>query len=304
MLRPLRLLITALALSAINAPVLADQSIDIAASVSDVDKAKLIELTRLAAQFEHAEGVPRDYPHALELYCVAAKAGYAEAQYAMGWMYVNGRGVPRNDAIAQQLFQIAAEQGHPQAKQMLGTIVVTEMTSLPPCFDVVVEVPGVKNAETFIPVYPKGKVAQLVQKLAPRYSIDANFALAIIYVESGFNEKALSQKNAQGLMQLTPDTAQRFSVKNAFDAEDNIKGGLSYLRWLLAYFRGNVSLVAAAYNAGEGAVEKYHGVPPYLETHDYVQKINRLYQKTTHPYQRNLVTSSPIVMHRASKNQL
>jgi soluble lytic murein transglycosylase-like protein len=81
-----------------------------------------------------------------------------------------------------------------------------------------------------------------------------------------------------------------------FDVEDNIKGGVAYLQWLLAFFKGNVPLVAAAYNAGEKAVEKYGGIPPYAETRDYVRKITALYKKNTHPYQVDIVEPSPIVL--------
>ena len=93
-------------------------------------------------------------------------------------------------------------------------------------------------------------------------------------------------------MQLIPETAQRFRVKNAFDPADNIKGGLAYLQWLLAFFKGNVPLVVAAYNAGERTVEKYRGIPPYPETKDYVRKITKLYRNPTHPYKSNLVEAA------------
>jgi soluble lytic murein transglycosylase-like protein len=96
-------------------------------------------------------------------------------------------------------------------------------------------------------------------------------------------------------MQLIPETARRFRVKDAFNAEDNIKGGVAYLQWLLAFFKGDVPLVAAAYNAGERAVEKYRGIPPYPETRDYVRRITALYRKTSHPYRQNLVPASPMV---------
>ena len=76
-------------------------------------------------------------------------------------------------------------------------------------------------------------------------------------------------------MQLIPETSARFNVKKPFDPVQNVRGGLAYLRWLLAYFKGNVALVAAAYNAGEGTVERYRGVPPYAETRAYVQRIKR-----------------------------
>jgi soluble lytic murein transglycosylase-like protein len=93
---------------------------------------------------------------------------------------------------------------------------------------------------------------------------------------------------------LIPQTAQRFGVKRAFDPVDNINGGLAYLRWLLAFFQGNVPLVLAAYNAGEGAVERYRGIPPYEETRRYVKKITGMYPKAQHPYQAHIVDPSPI----------
>lgn len=256
-------------------------------------------LLQLAQRYEHAEGVPRDYQRAADLYCAAARAGLADAQYALGWMYANGRGVSRSDAIALQLFRIAAEQGHPQARQMTKNLAGEEVAALPACMTL--EEPAIAIKKEVVPriSYPQGKIAQLVAKLAPRYSVDPALAMAVIAVESAFDERAVSVKNAQGLMQLTPDTAQRFSVRDAFDAEDNIKGGLSYLRWLLAFFRGNVTLVAAAYNAGERAVEKYRGIPPYLETRDYVKKVTGLYRKPTHPFQRNLAPSSTVVMRQS-----
>jgi soluble lytic murein transglycosylase-like protein len=105
-----------------------------------------------------------------------------------------------------------------------------------------------------IPLAPK-EIMQLVQRLAPQYQVDSNLALAVIWAESAFNPAALSPAKAQGLMQLIPETAERFGVKRPYDPDENIKGGLAYLRWLLAYFQGDVSLVLAAYNAGEGAVE-------------------------------------------------
>ncbi len=85
-------------------------------------------------------------------------------------------------------------------------------------------------------------------------------------------------------MQLIPATAKRFGVRNPFDPEDNLRGGMSYLRWLLTRFKGNVTLAVAAYNAGEGAVQKYGGVPPYKETRKYVRRIRRLYKPARHPF--------------------
>jgi soluble lytic murein transglycosylase-like protein len=102
-------------------------------------------------------------------------------------------------------------------------------------------------------------------------------------------------KNAQGLMQLVPETAARFNVRNPFDARDNVRGGLAYLRFLLAYYEGRVALVAAAYNAGEAAVDRYRGVPPYAETRDYVRRVLRLYRSERHAYDARVAAPSPIL---------
>lgn len=108
---------------------------------------------------------------------------------------------------------------------------------------------------------------------AQQYGVDEAIVRAIIHAESAFNPNALSRVGAQGLMQLMPATARRFGVDNAFDPGQNIRGGVQYLAFLLKRFNGDVRLAAAGYNAGEGAVDKYGGVPPYNETQRYVQRV-------------------------------
>jgi hypothetical protein len=114
--------------------------------------------------------------------------------------------------------------------------------------------------------------------------------------ESNFNPLARSHRNAQGLMQLIPETAERFAVADAFDPIQNVRGGVRYLRWLLSYFRGDVVLTLAAYNAGEGAVDRFRGVPPYAETMAYVARIRALYPHDRHPYDARVVGASPVVV--------
>ena len=111
------------------------------------------------------------------------------------------------------------------------------------------------------------------------YGVDEAVVRAIIHAESAFNPKALSRVGAQGLMQLMPATASRFGVGDAFDAGQNIRGGVQYLAWLLKRFDGDLTLAAAGYNAGEGAVAKYKGVPPYRETQRYVERVGQLAQR-------------------------
>jgi soluble lytic murein transglycosylase-like protein len=116
----------------------------------------------------------------------------------------------------------------------------------------------------------------------------------VIAVESNFNARARSVKDARGLMQLIPDTAARFNVRDRYNALDNVRGGIAFLRWLLAYYRGEVALAAAAYNAGEKAVDRYRGIPPYPETRDYVRRVTSLFRRERHPYDPSLVEPSAI----------
>ena len=143
------------------------------------------------------------------------------------------------------------------------------------------------------------KVQQAIYKEAARYKIDPNLVFAIVWQESHFKPDAVSEKNARGLMQLMPDTAARFNVRDPQDPEESIRGGVAYLVWLLDRFDGNVALALAAYNAGPGSIEAYlygrrvilsngkvinrqgirnNGIPPYAETVKYVRSIALRYR--------------------------
>jgi soluble lytic murein transglycosylase-like protein len=150
------------------------------------------------------------------------------------------------------------------------------------------------SAQEFVAItLSQKKALELVNKLAPEYGIHPRLALAVIRAESNFDAAARSEKNAQGLMQLIPETSVRFNVIRPFDPVQNVRGGLAYLRWLLAYFQGNVTLVAAAYNAGEGAVNRYRGIPPFAETRAYVKRIMEFFGKSEHPYDAAVTGPSP-----------
>ncbi|MHC9085089.1 lytic transglycosylase domain-containing protein [Luteimonas sp. RIT-PG2_3] len=112
-----------------------------------------------------------------------------------------------------------------------------------------------------------------IRDAARRHGVEEAVVRAIMHAESAYNPNALSRAGAQGLMQLMPATARRFGVINAFDPGQNINGGVEYLAWLLKRFKGDLTLAAAGYNAGEGAVDRHKGVPPYSETQRYVQRV-------------------------------
>jgi soluble lytic murein transglycosylase-like protein len=132
-------------------------------------------------------------------------------------------------------------------------------------------------AGKLVPV-PSADLEPLIQRQSDSQNLDPKLVKAVIQVESGYNHKALSNKGAMGLMQLMPDTASLFNVRNAFDPEENLRAGTRYLRQLLDRFAGRVELALAGYNAGPGAVEKHGGVPPYAETRDYVKQVMMLYR--------------------------
>ncbi len=125
------------------------------------------------------------------------------------------------------------------------------------------------------PRHPTGNalLADLARMTAERYGVNPKLVAAVIEVESGWNPRAVSPKGAKGLMQLMPKTAARFGVRDIFDPHENVDAGTRYLRLLLDLFGGNVRLALAAYNAGEEAVTKYGGIPPYAETQAYVPKV-------------------------------
>jgi soluble lytic murein transglycosylase-like protein len=237
-------------------------------------------------------------------YCAAALLGSAEAQYRLGSLYLAGRGATADAATARTLLAMAAQRGHQAAGRALGNR-PAGAEQLPGCLTAgwdVLALAGVEPDEAGavegeLPVrsVERMRVVRIVQRLAPRFAVDPRLALAIARVESNFDSSAISPRNAMGVMQLIPATAARFAVDDPLDAEQNVRGGLAYLRWLLDAFDGDIASVAAAYNAGEGRVWKYGGVPPYAETQAYVRKVLQLYGSSQHVLQpAGLKTASAI----------
>jgi soluble lytic murein transglycosylase-like protein len=289
---------------AVGALTLATGALSAETPGADATRAAAPELVALALAYEHGEGVVKDPLRAAALYCEAARGGDAEAQYSLGWMYANGRGVARDDAVAATLLALAAAAGHGAARKLLPFL-GEERAALPPCM---VPEPPVVSAEEqpeevvvdpFADLPPeKQKIAELVTALAPSYTVAPRLARAGHAVETNIEPKAQSRRNARGLMQLIPDTATRFRVKNSFDTRDNLRGGLAYLRWLLSYYRGEVALAAAAYNAGEAVVDRYRGIPPYPETRNYVQRVLTLFGSERHPYDPALAAPPAFIVPR------
>lgn len=267
----------------------------------------------LAGKYENAEGVQRDYARARQLYCAAARLDHTPAQTRLAWMYANGVGTPQDRELAGAWLRVAAAKGDLKARNFLAYLDYPFRGRKPRCsyesrFDqyaiAAISVPPAGNSAApswavgeneSAPSPTREQIEQWVRRLAPDYGLDPTLVLAIIRVESNFDPRAVSQRDAWGLMQLIPATAARFGVENISHPVQNLHGGMAYLRWLLSYFRGDLRLALAGYNAGEGAVEKYLGVPPYRETRHYVRKVLRAYGKKTHPRVDQVVMPSRVM---------
>jgi len=139
-----------------------------------------------------------------------------------------------------------------------------------------------------IPTSGDPALDRIIFEVGEKQGVDPRFIHAVIWQESKYDTHARSHAGAQGLMQLIPATAKRFGCEHPDNPEENITAGTKYLGWLLKRFSGNVELALAGYNAGEGAVDKYEGVPPYGETRNYVKIISERYGKTYHPVPKEL----------------
>jgi len=283
-----------------------------------LDEPDPVELMELASKYEHAKGYRRDYGRARQLYCAAARLGHQPAQVRLAWMYANGLGAPQDKDLAGAWLRVASSNGDLQARKFLAYVGDPAVERKPRCtydnrYDAyaIAAIPGGKDRDVRFrataldfsgPVYADGRgnptfnqIVSWVRSLAPDYGLDANLVLAVIKTESNFNPRAQSPKSAHGLMQLMPPTAARFGVRDITNPVQNLHGGMAYLRWLLAFFRGDLQLALAGYNAGERAVEKYLGIPPYRETQAYVRKVIRAYGRPNHPPVEPVVEPSQVL---------
>jgi hypothetical protein len=216
--------------------------------------------------------------------CALAEKGDAAAAYRLGRRYLFGIGVSRDRRMGVAWMRASASRGYHPALEVAALVPVSLGRMRPWCRP--------NTAPLRTPTAPPETIAKLVRDMAPAYGLDPQLVLAVIEVESAFHTDSVSPKDAAGLMQLVPATAARFGVNDVFDPADNIRGGMKYLQWLLSYFEGNVTLALAGYNAGEHAVDRHGGVPPYPETEAYVRLVHGLYPKTGHRFDPSVTEPS------------
>jgi len=195
--------------------------------------------------------------------------------------------LPVTQARAEYIVLRSGERLHVSGYQLLGDRYRLQMAG--GWVEVTVaDVSAIEPEDVFkkiAPPPPGAQVAQppyteLVNAAASKYGVDADLISSVIAAESNFDPKAVSRRNARGLMQLLPETADRLGVKNIFDPADNIDGGTRYLKELLEKYNDDLTLALAAYNAGPDRVQLYGRVPPFAETVSYVRRVKTSYQKT------------------------
>ncbi|WP_368175164.1 lytic transglycosylase domain-containing protein [Aeromonas sp. R5-4] len=219
---------------------------------------------------------------AIALYCVAASTGNPEGYFRIGRLLATGPASVRSAKMANSYLAMAMRLGNQQASRYYNP----RVGNAPMGDQCGVGMRGGQgsyfalpstsfNVEAYLARQSPGKqkLATMLRHAAKRHQVDVRLVLAIAIAESNLESRAVSAKNAQGVMQLIPETQQRFGVTQPFDPAQNIKGGVSYLKWLDRCFDGDWVLISAAYNAGEKAVERYGGIPPYDETREYVKRV-------------------------------
>lgn len=219
---------------------------------------------------------------AIAFYCVAASTGNPEGYFRIGRLLATGPASVRSAKLANSYLAMAMRLGNQQASRYYNP----RVGNAPMGDQCGVGMRGGQGSYSALPSTPfnveaylarqspgKQKLATMLRHAAKRHQVDVRLVLAIAIAESNLESRAVSAKNAQGVMQLIPETQQRFGVTQPFDPAQNIKGGVSYLKWLDRHFDGDWVLISAAYNAGEKAVERYGGIPPYDETREYVKRV-------------------------------
>lgn len=262
---------------AVSSALLASVAAAASAPVVEGEAPRVRALLEQGWAAESGKGMGRSPWLAASLYRQAGEMGSGEGYFRLAQVHLAARQYGGDAATASCLFALASQLGHAGAAAALERQAAARVAPAAGCDRDPTQLPGYApfdiDAYTRALPAPRHEVVALIRKLAPRYGVDTRLALAVASAESNFNSLALSPKNAMGVMQLIPATAERFGVARPFEPEQNIRGGLAYLRWLNQYFAGDVVRVIAAYNAGERAVEAHGGVPPYAETVAYVGRV-------------------------------
>jgi len=234
-------------------------------------------LLEQAWAMESGRGATRSPLLAATLYCMAGTLGSPEAYYRAGNTLLTLPASHRAGERARQLLAQASQMGHAAAAARLQGLGPPRQLFEGCQDDQAVAALRGFNMDRYVNALPppRRKHALLLRRLAHQYGVQPRLALAVALAESNFHADARSPRDAMGVMQLIPATAARFAVTRPYDPEQNIRGGLAYLRWLQTHFDGDLVQVVAAYNAGEGAVARYGGIPPFAETRDYVLRVLR-----------------------------
>lgn len=243
---------------------------------TDEESPRVQALLEQAWMAESGRGLHRNPGLAASLYHQAGRLGSGEGYYRAALIYIPaGQSTVRNHLAACYL-SAASQFGHERATSILENSARHLPNGLHCNDDITLPTPiSDFKFDDYLSglAASKKEIVALIRRHAPRYGVDTQLALAIASVESNFNSRAISPKSAMGVMQLIPATAARFGVINPFDPEQNIRGGLAYLRWLKQYYKNDVVRIISAYNAGEGAVDYYRGMPPFPETVAYVGRV-------------------------------
>jgi soluble lytic murein transglycosylase-like protein len=162
-----------------------------------------------------------------------------------------------------------------QSGRLIRTSVVASRVVAPKVIAPISPAPPPVSPVSKVRAEPSATVNKLVDSIARQHDLEPSLVDSVIRVESNYNTNAVSPAGAMGLMQLIPSTARRFGVNDTFHPQQNIEGGVRYLKYLMELYHGNERLALAAYNAGEGAVAKYKGIPPYPETQNYVYQVGK-----------------------------
>jgi len=214
----------------------------------------------LARRLEFGMGVEPNLARAAELYCEAAMRGRAEAALRLAGMFLDGEGVEADVLTSAAWLAIGQQVRRPLVNTRQACAAGPTLSAMA----------SMGMAEAAVPT---ADLARLVRGIALRQSVDPALIMAMVAVESAFRTDAVSRRGARGLLQLMPATAISLGVSDPHDPLQNLVGAIGYIRRLLDRYEGNTALALAAFNAGEGAVAQYRGIPPFAETQAYVQRV-------------------------------